>query len=106
MNIFMREYRHKKTCPVCVVQCTVCEDDYLQLPQGVITLLLPRCLLRTERYQLVNALCHRPETHKAATQPLKFPHVSSACTHRLASLTRVFSSPTQAWHCWLLAAFG
>lgn len=42
----------------------VCEESYLQLPQGVVTLLLSCCLLRTERYQLVNTLCHRPETHR------------------------------------------
>ena len=52
---------------VCVCVCvwySVCEDGYLQLPQGVVTLLLSCCLLGTERDQLVNTLCHCPETHR------------------------------------------
>lgn len=43
---------------------SACEDVYLQLPQGVVTLLLSCCLLGTERDQLVNTLCHSPETHR------------------------------------------
>lgn len=94
-------HRNQKTS----VWYPVCEESYLQLPQGVVTLLLSCCLLCTERYQLVNTLCHRPETHR---QPhsLFSSHVSSACTHRLASLTHAFSPPIQARHCRLLAAIG
>lgn len=53
-------HRNQKTS----VWYPVCEESYLQLPQGVVTLLLSCCLLCTERYQLVNTLCHRPETHR------------------------------------------
>lgn len=54
--------------------CSVCEESYLQLPQGVVTLLLSCCLLGTECDQLVNTLRHCPETH---THPLLLARMSS-----------------------------
>lgn len=79
---------------------SVCEDGYLQLPQGVVTLLLSCCLLGAERDQLVNTLCHRPETHR---QPHRLfsshmcpRHARTAWPH-----SHVLSAPLiQAWHPW------
>ena len=45
---------------VCVFVCvSVCVSVYLQLSQGVVTLLLARGLLGAQGDQLVDAVCHR-----------------------------------------------
>lgn len=66
---------------------SVCEDGYLQLPQGVVTLLLSCCLLGTERDQLVNTLCHCPETHRRSHRLFSSHMVSPACMQSPASVT-------------------
>lgn len=93
------KHGHKKKRPeekeslrVALGVCGVRKGGYLQLSQGVVTLLLSCCLLGTERDQLVNTLCHGPETHKAT-------RLSSSCSHSLASLTHDASSSIQARNC-------
>lgn len=104
-NIQACKGNRKQVC----VWYSVCEDGYLQLPQGVVTLLLSCCLLGTECDQLVNTLCHCPETHRQPHRRFSSHmcslHARTAWLHS-HSLAHAFSSPVQAWHCWPLTAIG
>ncbi len=85
---------------------SACEGGYLQLPQGVVTLLLSCCLLGTERDQLVNTLCHCPETHRQPHRLFSsYMCPLHACTVWLRS-HMLLASTIQAWHRWPLAAIG
>lgn len=48
-------HRHKRRV---LPSPEVFQDTHLKLPQGVVTLLLPRGLLGTQHDELIDALCH------------------------------------------------
>ena len=78
-SVACSKQEHQQACRV--IQSSVGTDEnYLKFPQSVVTLILPGCLLGTQRDQLVNALRHCSEYTRADAQALNIQHFPSACT--------------------------